>query len=206
MSALPHSTEATSAFEVSRVERGRLARPNGWWGMAVFVATEATLFGTLVGTYFYLRFNTAKWPPPGVPEPKLTLPLVLTGLLVATSIPVQFAVRGASRGRLASARGALFLAAVVQAGYLGMQLHLFVHDAHEFPPSGSAYSSIYFTLLGAHDLHVLVGVLLSLWFLLRTVSGLTEYRMNGLRATAFYWHFVNALALAVLLTQLSPRL
>jgi hypothetical protein len=30
--------------------------------------------------------------------------------------------------------------------------------------------------------------------------------MTGLRATAFYWHFVNALAIAVVLTQLSPRL
>jgi heme/copper-type cytochrome/quinol oxidase subunit 3 len=189
-----------------RAEASRLARPNGWWGMAVFVATEATLFGTLVGTYFFLRFNTAKWPPPGVPEPKLTLPLVLTGILVATSIPVQLSVRAAARGRLGAARTALLLAAVVQAGYLGMQLHLFVHDSHEFPPSGSAYSSIYFTLLGAHDLHVLVGILLSLWILLRTASGLTEYRMTGLRATAFYWHFVNVLALAVLLTQLSPRL
>lgn len=189
-----------------RSEARRLAHPNGWWGMAVFVATEATLFGTLVGTYFFLRFDTAKWPPLGVPEPKLTLPLVLTGILVATSIPVQLAVRAASRGRLGGARSALLLAAVVQAGYLGMQLHLFVHDSHEFPPSGSAYSSIYFTMLGAHHLHVLVGILLSLWFLLRTASGLTEYRMNGLRATAFYWHFVNALAFAVLLTQLSPRL
>ena len=184
----------------------RLARPNGWWGIAVFVATEATLFGTLVGTYFFLRFDSAKWPPPGVPEPKLTLPIVLTGVLVATSIPVQLAVRAASRGRLGAARTALLLAAVVQAGYLAMQLHLFVHDSHEFPPSGSAYSSIYFTMLGTHDLHVLVGILLSLFILLRTASGLTEYRMTGLRATAFYWHFVNALAIAVVLTQLSPRL
>jgi heme/copper-type cytochrome/quinol oxidase subunit 3 len=184
----------------------RLARPNGWWGIAVFVATEATLFGTLVGTYFFLRFDSAKWPPPGVPEPKLTLPIVLTGILVATSIPVQLAVRAASRGRLGAARTALLLAAVVQAGYLAMQLHLFVHDSQEFPPSGSAYSSIYFTMLGAHDLHVLVGILLSLFILLRTASGLTEYRMTGLRATAFYWHFVNALAIAVVLTQLSPRL
>ena len=184
----------------------RLARPNGWWGIAVFVATEATLFGTLVGTYFFLRFDSAKWPPPGVPEPKLTLPIVLTGVLVATSIPVQLSVRAASRGRLGAARTALLLAAVVQAGYLAMQLHLFVHDSHEFPPGGSAYSSIYFTMLGAHDLHVLVGILLSLFILLRTASGLTEYRLTGLRATAFYWHFVNALAIAVVLTQLSPRL
>ena len=28
----------------------RRAKPNGWWGMALFVATEATLFGTLIGS------------------------------------------------------------------------------------------------------------------------------------------------------------
>ena len=204
MSALPHSGEATTAAAVARIEQGRLARPNGWWGMALFVATEATLFGTIIGTYFYLRLNNLHWPPPGVPEPKLTLPLVLTGLLVATSVPVQFAVVTASRGQLARARAALLLAAIVQAGYLGMQLHLFVHDVHEFPPSGSAYSSIYFTMLGAHHLHVFVGILLILWILLRTATGLTSYRMNGLRATAFYWYFVNMLALCVVGTQLSP--
>ena len=204
MNALPYSGEGTTAAAVARVEQGRLARPNGWWGMALFVATEATLFGTIIGTYFYLRFNNLHWPPPRVPEPKLTLPLVLTGLLVATSVPVQFAVVTASRGQLARARAALLLAAIVQAGYLGMQLHLFVHDVHEFPPSGSAYSSIYFTMLGAHHLHVFVGILLILWILLRTATGLTSYRMNGLRATAFYWYFVNVLALCVVGTQLSP--
>jgi heme/copper-type cytochrome/quinol oxidase subunit 3 len=204
MNALPHSGEATTSAEVARVEAVRLARPNGWWGIAIFVATEATLFGTIIGTYFYLRFNNLHWPPPGVPEPKATLPLVLTGLLVATSVPVQLAVNAAARGFLSRARLALALALVVQAGYLGMQLHLFDHDVHEFPPSGSAYSSIYFTMLGAHHVHVFVGILLSLWILLRTASGLTEYRMTGLRATAFYWHFVNMLALCVVGTQLSP--
>lgn len=193
MSAYPHTGEA------------RLARPNGWWGMAIFVATEATLFGTIIGTYYYLRFNTVHWPPPGVPEPKLTLPIVLTAILVATSIPMQLAYSAAARGRLAAARAALLVALVLQGGYLGMQLHLFVHDVHAFPPSGSSYSSIYFTMLGAHHLHVAIGILLNVWILLRTATGLTKYRLNGLRAITFYWHFVNVLALCVLGTQLSPR-
>src|SRR5207237_8719654 len=127
---------------VARVERARLARPNGWWGIALFVATEATLFGTIIGTYFYLRFNNLHWPPPGVPEPKLTLPLVLTGLLVATSVPVQLAVEWASSGLLSRARAALLLAAVVQAGYLAMQLHLFVLDVHAFRPRGTPHAAI----------------------------------------------------------------
>jgi cytochrome c oxidase subunit III len=203
VSVLPGSSEATPPPAAARVENVRVARPNGWWGMAIFIAAEATLFGTIIGTYFYLRFNDAHWPPPRVPEPKLTLPLVLTGLLVATSVPVQFASSAAAGGRLAAMRGGLLLAIVVQAGYLGMQLHLFVHDVHEFPPNRNSYSSIYFTMLGAHHFHVAVGLLLEAWILLRTSTGLTRYRLTGVRVTAFYWHFVNILALVVVATQLS---
>ena len=195
-----------SSVPRSMVGATRVARPNGWWGMAVFVATEATLFGTIFGSYFYLRFQALHWPPPGIDDPKLTLPLVLTGVLVATSAPVQLAYSWAARARLGPARLALALAIVVQSGYLAMQLHLFVHDVDKMPPSGSAYSSIYFTMLGTHHAHVLVGVLLEAWLLLRLAGGLTNYRLVGLQSAAFFWHFVNVLAVCVVLTQLSPSL
>jgi heme/copper-type cytochrome/quinol oxidase subunit 3 len=192
-----------SATSVPYAERR--SRPAGWWGMALFVATEATLFGCLVGSYFYLRFRTSPWPPHGVPEPKLTLPLVLTGLLVSTSALMQLAYSSARRARLTTARAALFVALIVQAGYLAMQLHLFVHDLHEFPPSHTSYSSIYFTMLGTHHAHVLVGVLLTLWLFVRLLRGLTNYRLTGLRAATFYWYFLSVAALVVVGAQLSPR-
>ena len=173
--------------------------------MALFVATEATLFGCLVGSYFYLRFRTAPWPPNGVPEPKLALPLVLTGVLVSTSAFMQFAYQSARHGRLTRARAALLVAIVLQSGYLAMQMHLFVHDLHEFPPSRTAYGSIYFTMLGTHHAHVFVGVVLNAWLLVRLLRGLTNYRLTGLQATTFYWHFVNFVALVVVCAQLSPR-
>ena len=183
----------------------RRSRPTGWWGMALFVATEATLFGCLVGSYFYLRFRTSPWPPHGVPEPKLTLPLVLTGVLVSTSGLMQLAYWSARHARLTATRTALLVAVVVQCGYLGMQMHLFVHDLREFPPSESSYSSIYFTMLGTHHAHVFVGIALNLFLLVRLLRGLTNYRLTGLQATTFYWHFVNVVALVVVGTQLSPR-
>jgi len=192
--------------EAARIDRSRAARPNGWWGMAIFVATEATLFGTLIGTYFYLRFTNPSWPPPGVPEPKVLAPLLLTAALVATSIPVQVAYNAARRDRVRLAQLALILALVVQAAYLVLQLRLFVDDLDAFSPNASSYASIYFTLLGAHHFHVVVGMLLEAWLVIRLVSGLTRYRLVGLQATAFYWHFVNVLAVVVVLTQVSPAL
>jgi heme/copper-type cytochrome/quinol oxidase subunit 3 len=184
----------------------RVAKPNGWWGMVVFIATEATLFGTLIGSYYDLRFNATQWPPPGVPDPKLMLPLILLAVLVATSLPVQLASNLVRARRLAGAQLALLVALAAQSAYLGLQIHLYVDDLDKFTPQGSAYGSIYFTLVGVHHAHVLVGILLEAWFLLRLLGGTNAYRAKGLQATAFYWHAVNVLAVAVTIVQLSPSL
>ena len=183
-----------------------LARPNGWWGMALFLASEAVVFGALLGTYYYLRFKAVQWPPPGTPEPKVLLPLVLTAILVATSVPMQMALRAAQEGRLAATRLALAVALAVQAAYFGLQIHLFLDDLAKFTPGEHAYGSIYFTLVGAHHTHVAVGLLLDVWFLLRLSTGLTRYRLSGLWAATLFWHFVNGLAVLVVLTQVSPAL
>jgi heme/copper-type cytochrome/quinol oxidase subunit 3 len=184
----------------------RVARPNGWWGMVVFVATEATLFGTLIGSYFDLRFKTPHSPPPGIAGPKVALPLILLAVLVATSVPVQLASNFARARRVRAAQLALLCAVALQSTYLALQIHLYVDDLHHFTPQGSAYGSIYFTLVGAHHAHVLVGILLEVWFVLRLLGGFNSYRAVGLQAAAFYWHAVNVLAVAVTIVQLSPSL
>jgi heme/copper-type cytochrome/quinol oxidase subunit 3 len=185
-------------------ERG--SQPRGWWGVALLVATEATLLGTIFGTYWYLRFKAVAWPPAGIPEPKVLLPLVLTGVLVATSVPMQLALGSARRGRVRAARLWLLAALVVQAGYFAMQIHLFERDLGDFVPSQHAYASIYYVLVGADHAHVAAGLLINVFLLLKLFGGLNAYRLTGLRAAAFYWHFVNTLTIAVVLTQVSPAL
>src|SRR5262249_48859656 len=159
-----------------------------------FVATEATLFGTIFGTYVYLRSQVVRWPPAGVPEPGALWPLLLTAALVATSVPLHRALGAARATRLTAASLAIALAVVVQAGYLAAQLELFAHDLDRFPPGDSAYATIYFTMLGAHAAHVAAGILLELFVLVRLLSGLTRYRLVALQTTVFYWTFVNVLA------------
>ena len=58
------------------------------------------------------------------------------------------------------------LAFIVQAAYLGVQVALMAHDLSHFSPRRTAYGSIYYTLLGTHHAHVLLGCLLDLAVLL----------------------------------------
>ena len=188
------------------VERRRFVMPTGWWGAALFIATEATLFGTLFGTYYYLRFKDPQWPPAGVPEPKVALPLILTGVLLTSTVPVFLGSRAARAGRARLAWAFFLVALLIQGGYLGVQIHEFLGDLDKFSPHDSAYASIYFTLLGVHHAHVAVGMLLELWLLGKLLGGLNRYRLVAVRVTAFYWYFVSAAAIGVVLTQVYPAL
>jgi heme/copper-type cytochrome/quinol oxidase subunit 3 len=186
--------------------RARVASPSGWWGMAAFVATEATLFGTLFGTYAYLRFQTVRWPPDGIAAPKVTLLLVLALVLAATSVPMALAYAAARRGSARRCWTFILAALVVQSVYFGVQIHQMSADLDRLTPQRNAYASIYYTLLGADHAHVAVGLLLNAWLLLRLATGLTRYRLVAVRAIAFYWHAVNVLTLLVTACLLSAAL
>ena len=195
-----HWTEADAQPATPR----RLAMPSGWWGMATFLATEAALFGSLIGTYFYLRFTSPDWPQGGIDAPSAALPVALTILLVATSAPMAVAAGAARRGQARVAWAAVALAFLVQAGYLAVQIVQYIHEIGTFAPDTNAYSSIYFTLLGAHHAHVAAGLLLDVWLLVRLLGGLTHYRVVAVRSVALYWYVVNAIAIFVVATQMSP--
>jgi cytochrome c oxidase subunit 3 len=206
MAEVTRSMEATAAGEAAGVERERRTLSSGSWGVLLLIATEMTLFASLIATYFYLRFKDVTWPPAGVPKPEVTLPLVFTGMLLVSVVPMGAALRAAKATRVTLAWVLLAAATAIQATYLGLQIHLFVDDLNRFSPAATAYGSIYFVLVGLHHAHVAVGLAGNAWLLTRLAGGLTNYRLLALRVVAYYWYFVAALAIPVVLTQLYPSL
>ncbi|MGN6798339.1 MAG: hypothetical protein ACTHKS_09325, partial [Gaiellaceae bacterium] len=172
---------------------------NGWWGMVLFVAAEATLFGTLIGSYVYLRFRNPTWPPRGIAKPEVLTPVLLTLALVVSAVLVQLAWRRTAWRLLA-------IAFVLQLGYFVWQVHDWVNAIHAAPPSQSTYSSIVTTMSGFGHAHVLLGLLIDVWLLVQVRRRATTYRLVGLQSAAFYWWAVSAISVAVLLTQESVHL
>ena len=203
--AVPRTTEAADGAAVTLAVSQRVSKPAAWWGMVILIASETTLFGAFIGTYYYLRFNTAVWPPDGLPKPDVAVPLILLGVLVLTSIPMEIASRAARAGRLARTRFALVVALIVQCGYFAYEVHDFRDQLNRFDITRDAYSSIYYTLLGADHAHVLIGILFNFWLLAKLSRGFTTYRVNAVQAVTWYWHFVNVLTVVVIGTLLSAR-
>jgi heme/copper-type cytochrome/quinol oxidase subunit 3 len=204
MSGMPVTTRR--AARAAAPPRRHDVWSNGMWGMALFVATESALFGVLIASYFYLRFDAVTWPPRGIEEPSLLDPLLLLGALVVSAVLVQLAAASANRRLRAPTVAWLAAALVLQITYLVLQTVLFRQDLHDFSPRDSAYASAYYTLLALHHVHVALGILLVAFVLLRSSRGLTTYRARGVQVVALYWLAVAALAVAVTLTVLSPSL
>ena len=199
-------TSTTATARVARREAPPSVRPTGWWGMVILIATEATLFAILISTYFYLRFTShGAWPPHPLSDPKIVKPLIATLILVASSVPAALSTRALRDGRVARMRIALLAAVALGIVFLILQRQLVDSSLETFRPGDHAYGSIFYTLIGLHAAHVVFGVLLAAFAVLRTVR-LDRTASVTVRVTALYVHFVNVVAaLVFLVLYLSPR-
>ncbi|MER7442528.1 cytochrome c oxidase subunit 3 [Micromonospora avicenniae] len=187
-----------------------VGRSTGWWGMAMFVTTEATLFACLLGSYFYLRFqHGGEWPPGGIAQPKLLRPLVMTAVLLPSSLPMIWADRGIRRGSRRRLRYGLAATILLGTTFLVLQATEYAELFHEFTLTTNAYGSLFFVITGFHGLHVLIGLTMLSWLLAAALRGgsFGAHRHDRVRNVAIYWHFVDAVWAAILFTiYLSPRL
>ena len=159
----------------------RRALPNGWWGMAIVPGHGGDAV-RLADRHLLLPalHVAASGRRAGSRRRRVALPIVLTAVLVLSALPFA----GGRRARpAAGARGAAWL---VVALALALQARLprgadrraTSTTSATFAPTTNAYGSIYFTLLGAHHAHVVVGLLLDVWLLVRLRGGLTRYRVG----------------------------
>jgi heme/copper-type cytochrome/quinol oxidase subunit 3 len=161
------------------------------WGMVSLILTEAMIFGGLLGSYFFLRAAAKQWPPPGVELPELPQTIVFSIVLWASSAPVVWAEHAVRHDRLRAVRVALALSFVMGAAFMFHTLDDF--GKLHFGWRDHAYGSIYYTTVGLHAIHVVIGLLMSAVIQVKAWTGrLTSERHKALEVFGLYWHFVDA--------------
>ncbi|ROT28181.1 cytochrome c oxidase subunit 3 [Micromonospora sp. HM5-17] len=186
-----------------------VGRSTAWWGVMLFIATEGTVFAALLGSYFYLRFqHGVPWPPDGIAQPDLRLPLVMTAVLVPSSLPVAWAEAGIRRGRRWQVRAGLLATLVMGGTFLGLQGMEYHENLREYTVTTNVYGSLFYVITTFHGAHVTVGLFMVCWLLAAAGrGGVSARRPEPVRVVAYYWHFVDAVWVAILFTvYLSPRL
>jgi heme/copper-type cytochrome/quinol oxidase subunit 3 len=163
--------------------------------MLMLLSGESMFFGGLIAGFLVLRMSAAAWPPPGQPRLPVGLTAVNTALLLASSGTLARALRAVRAGDQpnlvrwlgrTALLGTLFLLAQGAEWIRLVRFGLTV--------SSGAYGATFYTVIGAHGLHVVGAVTWLTTVLALAARGRYGRRDHvGLSACAMYWHYVVAL-------------
>ena len=200
------TTAPVVPYDAALVDDAATRHPAAWWGMAWLCATEGMLFACLLASYFFLRGSVDAFYREGGKYPALGLPLVMTAALLSSSISMWWGERSIRRGNLAGLRVGLIVTFVLGVAFLSLQAVEYGRAA--LGPAVSAHQSIFYATTGLHGAHVALGLLMNLFVQARAWRGhFGPHRHVAVSVVALYWHFVDAVWIAILVSlYLSPRL
>jgi heme/copper-type cytochrome/quinol oxidase subunit 3 len=180
----------------------------GWLGLRLFLVSLAILFSVPLIGYWVIRLAPAT-----VGHADLTVPPLPRGLWVSTaailgaSATIHLAVGAARRGR---DRGAVatWTAATLALGvtFLLIQAGCWITWMSDFQEIAAASDrrfvlAAFYVLTGLHAVHVIGGLVplgVAAWRAMQGRYGPDDHA--GLRLCAWYWHFLDAVWLAVFVT------
>lgn len=197
-------TGVSEAAQATRPRAAAVEQPSGrstaWWGMVMFITTEAAFFAVLLAAYFYVRFaGGGPWPPEGIEKPKLLKPLIMTALLLSSSGPMVWADRQISRGRPGRTAAGMMTSLVLGVAFLALQGSEYAEKLGKFTWTETTYGSLFYSITGFHGFHVFVGLLMMTFVLVGLARGRYGGRRNErVKLVAFYWHFVDGVWIFIL--------
>ncbi|NMZ96119.1 cytochrome c oxidase subunit 3 [Pseudomonas lundensis] len=130
------------------------------------------------------------------------LPLLNTVLLVSSSVTLTLAHHALNKGQRGALKAWLGLTVVLGIAFLGFQAEEYIHAYKELGLTlgSGVYGATFFMLTGFHGAHVTIGTLILLVMLVRIVRGhFNAEHQFGFQAASWYWHFVDAVWVALFL-------
>jgi heme/copper-type cytochrome/quinol oxidase subunit 3 len=181
-------------------------RSPAWWGTVCLCATEAMLFASFLGSYFFLRGSIVAFSAEGGKYVPLTRPLIMTAVLLSSSATAWWGEKGIKNGNATRLRIGLAITFILGMIFLAIQGNEYAN--RETSWTTSAYDSLFITITGFHGAHVAFGLLMNLYVQIRAWLGhFDAERHDAVSNSIVYWHFVDGVWLFILAAlYLSPRL
>ena len=171
----------------------------GTVGMICLIVAEAAIFIIFFVSYVFYMGKSLTGP---YPAQVLDLPIFSTVCLLSSSFTVHFAVAALRRDNLRNCAvglastvllGSLFLLSTAREWY-----HL-IHD-DGLTIRTNLFGSTFYSLVGLHATHVLVGLIMLCVALGTSLAGrMKEAHSERLEVLSLYWHFVDGIWVAVFL-------
>lgn len=162
-------------------------------GILIFLGSETMLFAGFVTAFLVFRLGAPVWPPPYQPRLPVEVTGVNTAVLLLSGFTMRRALRAVRRGNQAGLARNLAHTALLGVIFLGVQGYEWARLLDfGLTASSGVYGGTFYTLIGAHALHVL-GALTCLAIILVRRRRYTAQDHVGLSVFGTYWSFVVAL-------------
>jgi cytochrome c oxidase subunit III len=166
-------------------------------GMCALIAAESAIFVIFVVAYIFYIGKSLSGPTPGE---ALQVPIFFTICLLSSSLTIHFAVRALRGADIRAFSRWWFATIVLGATFLygtASEWHRLIYNVG-LTISTNLFGTTYYSLVGLHGFHVVVGLILLTTVMAFTVLGSVKhehaYRVDVL---SLYWHFVDAVWVVV---------
>jgi cytochrome c oxidase subunit III len=185
-----------TTVQLSEAETPWVLPSAGKAGMFCLIAAEATIFVIFIVAYLFYLGKSVGGPTPAILRP----PVFLSVCLIGSSGTMELAVRGLKRS---GARGfigwwllTLVLGGIFLAG-TGLEWRHLIQD-EGLTISTNLFGTTFYSLVGLHGFHVLVGLVLMAVTAGFAARGLlSRESAPKVEVLALYWHFVDVVWVVV---------
>jgi cytochrome c oxidase subunit 3/cytochrome o ubiquinol oxidase subunit 3 len=161
------------------------------------ILTETGLFSIFVAGYIFYLGKSLTGP---TPRDVLELPILSTICLLSSSVTIVLAEKAFNRDRVGLFK-LFWLATIVLAGlFLTMTVAEWRTLIYQkgLTISTNLFGTTFYSLVGLHASHVIVGMCLLLLVLIFSLRGfVTIMHRERLKMISWYWHFVDAVWIVV---------
>jgi cytochrome c oxidase subunit III len=167
-------------------------------GMWCLIAAESSIFTIFVVAYLYYAGKSLSGP---TPREVLDVPYFNSICLFASSFTIVMAERAIARGKirlfgiwwlLTIALGTIFILGTAR------EWHHLIYD-EGLTISSSLFGTTFYSLVGLHAFHVIVGLTgLSIIMIFTALGYVKQEHSPRIEVFVMYWHFVDAVWVVVL--------
>ncbi len=188
----------TSSFALPPSEMPLQHDLRGKVGMWCLIIAESAIFSIFVVAYLYYAGKSLSGP---TPSQVLRVPVFNSICLFSSSFTIVMAERAIARGLVKMfaawwfvtiALGVIFILGTAREWY-----HLIYGEGLTI--RSSLFGTTYYSLVGLHAFHVIVGLIgLSIIMIFAVLGYVKQEHADRIAVFAMYWHFVDAIWVVVL--------
>jgi cytochrome c oxidase subunit 3 len=187
---------STVAVAQAEMEQAWVQPSKGRVAMFCLIIAESAIFTIFVVAYIYNIGKSLTGPTPQI----LEVPIWNSIFLLSSSLTIWLAERSVEHGKIKAfglwwaltfVLGAIFLIGT------GIEWHKLIYE-EGLTISTNLFGTTFYSLVGLHASHVIIGLIALLTVLLFTVTGhVRKEHAERIQVLALYWHFVDAVWVVV---------